>query len=89
MDTSDCLHGCAGTCTTLDCLLGCPVLVQLRIVYMVVRALVQLPIVYHLSQLGVLIPKVNKNILYEKDIGFEGNWWCKKQGNKVLSEGKM
>ena len=23
------------------------------------------------------------------DIGFEGNWWCKKQGNKVLSEEKM
>ena len=23
------------------------------------------------------------------DIGFAGNWWCKKQGNKVLSEGKM
>ena len=22
-------------------------------------------------------------------IGFEGNWLCKKQGNKVLSEGKM
>ena len=20
---------------------------------------------------------------------YEGNWWCKKQGNKVLSEGKM
>ena len=23
------------------------------------------------------------------DIGFEGTWWCKKQGNKVLSEGKI
>ena len=33
---------------------------------------------------------VTKNFLYEKvgGIGFEGNWWCKKQGNKVLLKGK-
>ena len=37
--------------------------------------------------------QVNKNILKEKvgewDIEFDCNWWCKKQGSKVLSEGKM
>ena len=37
----------------------------------------------------ILITQVTKNILSWWNIGFQGNNGVKKQGNKVLSEGKM